>query len=852
MPFVPEDDLVKLFARAVCVMQEREFDEAIRQFDHVIEIEPTMGKAYALRGGAKFFRLQMDEALEDFNTALDMDPQCVTALAYRGQYHAYHDNFDLALNDLGQALELDPRHEHALRIRANVYHQSNRLAEAETDTNALIALKPHDEQALLKRAWLRQNAGRLAEAWQDNARCLELNPDDEEALLQRAHLFNTEANYEKVVQAVDDILRMPHELAERPGHLKSWALIALGRYKEALELLDEVVKVEPLPIVFYARAVALGRLECLEACREHIQAAREAAEKIGRDDVFHYMDYLLKTWNSKAAQELCILNFDRELLLWPAALTALENENAQKALTLLDEILQIDPISLQAYHHKSVALAGLERYKKALETIDIGLAIQETPLLLFRKAMILMEAKNYEESLRLFDRVVFIAPDVAVYYLLLLRAQCYADMNHPDKALGDFAQILYFMPEHVGALHGRALLYFDRGQWELALLDEVRALKRATDFVPGLVLKGRAWGMLAEDAEQAEKEGKSGIPVGFPELSHEKFYTAEFCWTQCLADLDQAVAWDADDLVARWCRGYFAAQIGHYEKCVEDFTIYLEAVPDSTQALYWRGYSWDNLGEHERAIADFDQLIELEPDDAANLYARGTACNRAYRFAEAERDFLKARELTPTDAAFLLHDLGHTLEWQGRYEEALPYLKRALELRPEIIEWYSCLAEVLIQLKMFDQAVNILEESVERDPNQSQAYLMLGELWERQGQNESAQKNFALAARLPHEKPGKSQESEEIELVYRGRALAALGRHEEALDHLERGTAPAERKQRFHGNMLWLARSLDALGQSVEALNLYRLALEHALVCHIHHWWVEHCQKRIAELEREL
>ncbi len=85
-------------------------------------------------------------------------------------------------------------------------------------------------------------------------------------------------------------------------------------------------------------------------------------------------------------------------------------------------------------------------------------------------------------------------------------------------------------------------------------------------------------------------------------------------------------------------------------------------------------------------------------------------------------------------------------------------------------------------------------------------------------------------------------------MVCRGYALAALGRHEEALELYKLALAVSERKKRLHEYRYRIARSLDALGRFEEALEQYRPALEYALIRHEHSWIVEHCEKRIAEL----
>ena len=877
--YEPEDDFTKLFSQAVCMMQEREYEEAIRLFDEVLEKEPVLVNAYALRGASKFFLERSEEALEDFNAALELDPNSVAGLAYRGQYYAADGRFVEALADLEAALEVDPESDHALRIRLKVYLQLDRETEAEADANALLKLIPDDTDTLLNRAWTRLYLGRLDEALEDNDRLLKLEPDDPEALVQRAHFMNAAEKFEDVVTLVDETLKRHYEGGRRPVHLKCWALLSLGQYDQAIKLFEESFEKEPFSIIRYGMAVALGRLGRFEECREKIREAIDIAGKKEEYDVRYYLETVLESLTPETSKELCIINFDREYLLWRTSMEAMEAEQYEKAIELYDDILRLNPLVLQAYNNKALIQRKLGNYDEALRLIEISLRMQETPLAVFRKAIILIDMNRDTEALELFDRLIETDPDIPAYYhrarifygreeyekavadltaameidpnddaSLLFRVGCYEAMKDYDKAFAEYARLLYFQPDHIGVLHSRASLYCDQEMYENAIRDLNRALEKAPEFQPAYTVRGRTWGRLAMDAERTRRKGKGGIPVGFPELAKGEFYEAETCWQHAFADLDRALELDPDDIGARWDRGYFAYQSDDYKKCVEHFTFLLQRMTNYPSGLYWRGWSLVCLGEYEKAIADFDVLVDIDPAVSANYYARGSAKNCLYRFSEAETDFRKAVEMEPDDA-YSVHYLGHTLEWQGRFGEALPLMDKSIELQPENVEWYCCRSEILQQLGRNDEAIKSLRESIEADPNQSQAYHLLGLLQERQGDAGSARKNFELAARLPEEKPERSTESTEIETAGRGRALAALGRHEEALELYDKAMRQSERKDRFHRHNFWIARSLDALGRMVEALEQYRLALEHAKTHHELPWVLEYCRKRITELE---
>ena len=65
----------------------------------------------------------------------------------------------------------------------------------------------------------------------------------------------------------------------------------------------------------------------------------------------------------------------------------------------------------------------------------------------------------------------------------------------------------------------------------------------------------------------------------------------------------------------------------------------------STLAYINRGVSYADLGEYERAIEDYDEAIRLDPQSARAYINRGNAYDGLGKSEEAERDYAKAKEL---------------------------------------------------------------------------------------------------------------------------------------------------------------------------------------------------------------
>ena len=83
---------------------------------------------------------------------------------------------------------------------------------------------------------------------------------------------------------------------------------------------------------------------------------------------------------------------------------------------------------------------------------------------------------------------------------------------------------------------------------------------------------------------------------------------------------------------------------------------------------------------------DLREILRQDPDNAQALNALGyTLADRTQRFDEAYNLIKRALELSPGDF-YILDSMGWVLYRQGKLEEAVEYLRKAMDLRsdPEI------------------------------------------------------------------------------------------------------------------------------------------------------------------------
>ena len=128
------------------------------------------------------------------------------------------------------------------------------------------------------------------------------------------------------------------------------------------------------------------------------------------------------------------------------------------------------------------------------------------------------------------------------------------------------------------------------------------------------------------------------------------------------------------------------ASHSRFEEAMQVLSAALREFPENTDLLYSRAML--AVGQDDLALAerDLSAIIERDPDNATALNALGyTLADRTDRIEEAYRLVKRAYDLQPDDH-YIMDSMGWVMYRMGRHQEALRFLRRALEISwdPEI------------------------------------------------------------------------------------------------------------------------------------------------------------------------
>ena len=185
-------------------------------------------------------------------------------------------------------------------------------------------------------------------------------------------------------------------------------------------------------------------------------------------------------------------------------------------------------------------------------------------------------------------------------------------------------------------------------------------------------------------------------------------------------------------------RGDLTLAMGAYETA-------LKLEPRSIPALVNASIVQARMGNQEKAEGFLRKALEVDEGSAEANFNMGLLKAEQKNFAEAEKHLRAALKADPRiDAA--AYNLGVLLA-KDRPEEGLEYLRKACELRPDIPKYGQALAFYLGEKGDQTKAIQALQETISRQPGNGDAYLMLGEIYLRQGKPERASAVYVQALR---------------------------------------------------------------------------------------------------------
>ena len=121
---------------------EKKFEEALKEYETVIEMDLYKSIAYYNRGNAYHKLDKLEEALVEYNKAIEFDSEFANAYNNRGNVYFDLNKFDDAIKDFTKTIELGLDYSIAYHNRGFIYLKREEFDDAIKDFNKEIELNP--------------------------------------------------------------------------------------------------------------------------------------------------------------------------------------------------------------------------------------------------------------------------------------------------------------------------------------------------------------------------------------------------------------------------------------------------------------------------------------------------------------------------------------------------------------------------------------------------------------------------------------------------------------------------------------------------------------------------------------
>ncbi len=329
-----------------------------------------------------------------------------------------------------------------------------------------------------------------------------------------------------------------------------------------------------------------------------------------------------------------------------------------------EKAVEFGPTLFQTHRALSMAYLNNSNFDMAQKSIDEAYKLNKLDA---ETLQIMAQLKNYgyqemgkpgTESYNYIQECLRINPELIIARWSL--AHSYNTIGMKDEALREYMEILKVNPKHAPALHGIALIYYDKKDYANT---EYYALKTV-------------------EADPA---------------------TAQHHYTLGLA---------------YYMEGY--SQPAKWDKAVDAFKNAIKRNPDYIDAIVTLGQTYYNKKDYKSAITEFQNALKKQPnnDRAYNEMAISYYALKDYK--SAEKNSLLAVKYNPTNA-INNYNLGLAYYMQERWEEAIASFEKAVQYDPNYENAWFSLANCYWYTNRFDKSYEYYNRVLQINPNNSEA-----------------------------------------------------------------------------------------------------------------------------------
>jgi tetratricopeptide (TPR) repeat protein len=191
-----------------------------------------------------------------------------------------------------------------------------------------------------------------------------------------------------------------------------------------------------------------------------------------------------------------------------------------------------------------------------------------------------------------------------------------------------------------------------------------------------------------------------------------------------------------DDWASHYNMGNYFLSRGDFPSALVAFTAASKLEPKSALPFVNISIAYARLGENERAETSLRSALKIDPESAEANFNMALLKAEQKDLKEAERYFRLALKHNP-QMAQAAYNLGVLLA-KDRTREGTEWCRKAYELRPGEPRYGYTLVILKWQGGDAEGAIKTSSEVIQRSPGFGPIYLILGDIYEKQGRSKEA------------------------------------------------------------------------------------------------------------------
>lgn len=374
-----------------------------------------------------------------------------------------------------------------------------------------------------------------------------------------------------------------------------------------------------------------------------------------------------------------------------------------------------EPAAQFALAHLAVRAGELDKAEAAVSTaLDLRPEWEDAALF---KARVLVSQKDTIKAQSFYEE--FLGRYPAAANMRLNYARYLIDQKQWEKARTNFLRVVSELPEDIEAIYALGLLSLQTNHID----DAEQYLKRTLELQPRYDQARLYLGQVAEQRKQYDQAVE-----WYGQVQPGEFYF------EAQMRLGVAIARQGDiDAARRHLHGLRAEnnqqrvqlvlteeqmlrEAKQFREALKVLSAALSDNPREKDLLYARALTAEKLNMLELVESDLRTILKDDPKHVNAMNALGyTLADRTNRYEEAKRLLQQAVSLKPEDP-FILDSMGWLYFRMGKSADAIKYLKRALEMRPDA-EIAAHLGEVLWVTGNRNEAETVWDRALRDTPD---------------------------------------------------------------------------------------------------------------------------------------